>query len=317
MHLLTQSENNVAALELMRHLGVSYRSAWLIKHKLMEVMYLRERPRKLTGRVEIDDAYLGGERTGGKPGRGSENKMPFVAAVQTTEAGQPQLMCLSLQPFTKEAMRTFFARSLMLPLTLVCDGLSCFEVAGEQHSTRSHSPPHRLVQSFRRHLALPIHPKYRYNARWHQRLSWVTESSIIGWRHDRWRAAAVLPPGSRAADAASRRPTPVRPRTGCAVAPGTRWRRGHRRVRQPKTPARCDGRVAREGHACRLPAMAGWSAGSEVHWARSAGGARSACLGSRAPIPSSCTPCRPCPIECEAGAEYADACSFPQQRPQE
>ena len=39
MHLLTQSENNVAALELMRHLGVSYRSAWLIKHKLMEVMY--------------------------------------------------------------------------------------------------------------------------------------------------------------------------------------------------------------------------------------------------------------------------------------
>ena len=38
MHLLTQSKNNVAALELMRHSGVSYRSAWLMKHKLMEVM---------------------------------------------------------------------------------------------------------------------------------------------------------------------------------------------------------------------------------------------------------------------------------------
>jgi ISXO2-like transposase domain/Transposase zinc-ribbon domain len=129
IHLLTQCKNNVAALELMRHLGVSYRSAWLMKHKLMEVMYQRERPRKLTGRVEIDDAYLGGEFSGGKPGRGSENKVPFVAAVQTTEGGQPQLMCLSLQPFTKEAMRTFFARSLMLPLTLVSDGLACFEVA--------------------------------------------------------------------------------------------------------------------------------------------------------------------------------------------
>jgi hypothetical protein len=131
MHLLTQSKNNVAALELMRHLGVSYRSAWLMKHKLMEVMYLRERPRKLTGRVEIDDAYLGGQRAGGKPGRGSENKVPFVAAVQTTESGQPQLMCLSLQPFTKEAMQEFAARSLMLPLTLVSDGLSCFEVGSE------------------------------------------------------------------------------------------------------------------------------------------------------------------------------------------
>lgn len=129
MHLLTQAKNAVSALELMRHLGVSYRSAWLMKHKLMEVMYVCEQPRKLTGRVEIDDAYLGGERSGGKVGRGSENKVPFVAAVQTTEDGQPQLMCLSLQPFTKEAMRSFAARSLLLPLTLVSDGLGCFEVA--------------------------------------------------------------------------------------------------------------------------------------------------------------------------------------------
>ena len=55
-----------------------------MKHKLMEVMRLREDSRQLTGRVEIDDAYLGGERSGGKRGRGSENKVSFVAAVQTT-----------------------------------------------------------------------------------------------------------------------------------------------------------------------------------------------------------------------------------------
>ena len=71
MHLLTQSKNNVAALELKRHLGVCYKTAWLIKHKLMEVMRVREDGRQLDGRVEIDDAYLGGERTGGKVGRGS------------------------------------------------------------------------------------------------------------------------------------------------------------------------------------------------------------------------------------------------------
>jgi hypothetical protein len=47
MHLLTQSKNNVAALELKRHLGVCYKTAWLMKHKLMEVMRLREEPRQL------------------------------------------------------------------------------------------------------------------------------------------------------------------------------------------------------------------------------------------------------------------------------
>lgn len=131
MHLLTQAKNNLASLELMRHLGVSYRSALLMKHKLMQVMYLRERPRRLTGRVEIDDAYLGGQRSGGKPGRGSENKVSFVAAVQTTNDGKPALVCFSLQPFTKEAMKTFAARSLMLPLSLVSDGLNCFEIGSE------------------------------------------------------------------------------------------------------------------------------------------------------------------------------------------
>ena len=126
MHLLTQAKNNVSALELMRHLGVCYKTAWLVKHKLMEVMRQREDPRQLSARVEIDDAYLGGERTGGKVGRGSENKVPFMAAVQTTEDGQPVLICLSPRPFTKDSMLEFAAKSLALPLTLVSDGLGCF-----------------------------------------------------------------------------------------------------------------------------------------------------------------------------------------------
>src|SRR4030095_14107169 len=52
MHLMTQAKNNVSALELKRHLGVSYPTAWLLKHKLMEVMRLRRGPRRLTRRVE-------------------------------------------------------------------------------------------------------------------------------------------------------------------------------------------------------------------------------------------------------------------------
>jgi hypothetical protein len=40
---------------------------------LLEVMTQREEKRVLEGRIEIDDAYLGGEKAG-KRGRGSENK---------------------------------------------------------------------------------------------------------------------------------------------------------------------------------------------------------------------------------------------------
>jgi hypothetical protein len=136
MHLLTQSKNNVSALELMRHLGVCYKSALLMKHKLMEVMRLREDSRQLDGRVEIDDAYLGGERSGGKTGRGSENKVPFIAAVQTTPDGQPQLACFSQQPFTTEEVALFAAKSLAPSASVVSDGLWCFggvKIVGAEH----------------------------------------------------------------------------------------------------------------------------------------------------------------------------------------
>ncbi len=83
LHLLTSTKTNMAALELMRHLGINYKSAWRMKHKIMQVMAEREATRRLSGFVQIDDAYLGGERNGGKAGRGSENKQPFLIAVQT------------------------------------------------------------------------------------------------------------------------------------------------------------------------------------------------------------------------------------------
>ena len=39
----------------------------------------------------MDDAYLGGERPGGMADRGSENKIPIVAAFSLNEAGYPIL----------------------------------------------------------------------------------------------------------------------------------------------------------------------------------------------------------------------------------
>jgi hypothetical protein len=78
--------------------------------------------------VEVDDAYLGGQRSGGKPGRGSENKVPFIAAVQTTEDGRPHLACFAAGPFAKASFEEFMAKSTVLPLTVVSDGLGCFTV---------------------------------------------------------------------------------------------------------------------------------------------------------------------------------------------
>src|SRR5918911_118293 len=78
---LTQSKNGISSIELGRRLGVEQGTAWLMKHRLMRAMAAREAAKpKLSGRVEIDDAYLRGERPGGKRGRGAAGKTPIVAA---------------------------------------------------------------------------------------------------------------------------------------------------------------------------------------------------------------------------------------------
>lgn len=136
MHLLTQAKNNVSALELKRHLGVRYKTAWLMKHKLMQVMSEQEESRQLDGRVEIDDAYLGGELPGGKSGRGSQNKVSIIAAVQTTETGGPLRVCLKKLAFTKEAIAEWARTALAVSAHVVSDGLWCFQAvtaAGATH----------------------------------------------------------------------------------------------------------------------------------------------------------------------------------------
>lgn len=131
MYLLIQSKNNVSALELSRHLGVSYNTAWLIKHKFLQVMQYREQQRELTGRVEIDDAYLGGERKG-PPGRGSPNKVPFVAAVQTTEDGRPFYVRFDgSKGFDHFSIEAWSQQALAVSTQAYSDGLSGFTIVAE------------------------------------------------------------------------------------------------------------------------------------------------------------------------------------------
>jgi hypothetical protein len=128
MQLISSAKNGIAALELRRQLDVSYPTAWMLKHKLSQAMYLVEQDRQLHGRVEMDDAFLGGERSGGKPGRGSENKTPFVVAVQSL-GGKPHRVCLAAIPHRRKAVAEFCEAHVVRPVTIVSDGLACFAAA--------------------------------------------------------------------------------------------------------------------------------------------------------------------------------------------
>lgn len=174
IYLVTQNENCISALSLKRHLGVSYRTAWRVKHKLLEAMAEREHTRQLSGVVVADDAYLGGKRAG-KPGRGSENKVPFIAAVELDEDGDPQHVRFDPLPDLKGAsIQAWATRALDPGAELVTDGLASHGAAAAVVATygaiivtphrSSNLEPFRWVNTFISNLKTAIRGTYHHFA---------------------------------------------------------------------------------------------------------------------------------------------------------
>lgn len=80
--LVCSQKYGASAKGLQRMLGIgSYKTAWMWLHKLRRAMVRPGRDR-LSGIIEVDETYIGGEKQGGKRGRGAPGKSLVVIAVQ-------------------------------------------------------------------------------------------------------------------------------------------------------------------------------------------------------------------------------------------
>lgn len=130
IYLMTQSKNGISQLEPGRQIGVSPNTAASLYHKIAQVMLERDLGKPLSGDIEADDAYWGGEKPGTR-GRGSENKTPFVAAVEKVN-GKPHRIALSVVPrFSRAAIRRWGEKHLAPGSHVRTDGLSCFTALTE------------------------------------------------------------------------------------------------------------------------------------------------------------------------------------------
>src|SRR6185436_3439901 len=83
IHLLASSKKGMSAHQLHRNLGVTYRSAWFIAHRLRFAMAADGAIAKLTGTVEIDETHIGGKQKGPfATARRYKNKTPVMALVE-------------------------------------------------------------------------------------------------------------------------------------------------------------------------------------------------------------------------------------------
>ncbi len=74
IYLFVTTRHGVSGKELQRTLGVTYKTAYRIGMKVRELIGKADGFEMLQGHVELDEAYVGGRRKGGKRGRGAPGK---------------------------------------------------------------------------------------------------------------------------------------------------------------------------------------------------------------------------------------------------
>ena len=99
IYLVTQSKKGISSIELGRRLGVTQTAAWMMKHKLAQVMLERNASKRLKGNVQMDDAYIGGVRSGRRARRSRQD------AVRRSDRDNGRWQARSNHPSARQSLQ--------------------------------------------------------------------------------------------------------------------------------------------------------------------------------------------------------------------
>ncbi len=159
---VTSQKNGANALGLQRVLGLgSYRTAWTWLQKLRRAM-VRPGRDQLHGKVEVDESLVGGISSGGKRGRGAENKELVVIAVEMHEPkGFGRIRMKRIEDASSYSLTEFVSEAVEQSATILTDawkGYNNLEKRGYKHIktnlSDSGDPAHVVMPGVHRVAAL-------------------------------------------------------------------------------------------------------------------------------------------------------------------
>jgi transposase-like protein len=122
---VTSQKSGASALGVQRVLGLgSYKTAWAMLHKLRRAMVRPGRDR-LTGTVEVDETYWGGEEEDVR-GRQTEAKALIIVAAQEDGKGIGRIRLRRIREITQASAHRFISDSVEPGSTVRTDGLNVY-----------------------------------------------------------------------------------------------------------------------------------------------------------------------------------------------
>ena len=139
--LFATSKDGVSALSLQRTLEIgSYQTAWAMLHRLRSVLGRSERE-QLTGTVEVDETFIGGEEPGLRGGRQRGKKVLTCTAVEVNDPkGLGRCRMAPIEDASASSLHAFVADHVEPGSTVITDGWSGYlglDRLGYVHDPRS------------------------------------------------------------------------------------------------------------------------------------------------------------------------------------
>ena len=135
MWWVTSQKNGASALGLQSILGLgSYRTAWALLHKLRRAM-VRPGRERLSGRVEVDETYVGGAEEGLR-GRQTQKKALVAIAAEEDGAGIGRIRMKRIRGASKQQLHGFIQEAVEPDSTIHTDGWEGYvglEALGYRH----------------------------------------------------------------------------------------------------------------------------------------------------------------------------------------
>jgi transposase-like protein len=141
IHLLCASKKGISSHQLHRMLGVTYKSAWFMTHRIRYMMGQSSYQKKMKGVVEADETYIGGKRKNsggvGRPDSYS-HKQPVFSVLQRNG----DVRSFHVHRVTAENLIGTLRSNVEAEATVVTDGYSSYDRVGtkfDRHEVINHS----------------------------------------------------------------------------------------------------------------------------------------------------------------------------------
>lgn len=141
IYWVSSDKGSISALRLTKLIDVSWITAQRMLRKLRIAMGDQNRLYKLRGVIELDDAFIGGKRSG-KRGRGAVGKTAILVACEHNDGKSGIVAMKAIDRVTQENVKHFAQQVLVSGQTIHSDAFASLKIlANEHHHVAKVTPP--------------------------------------------------------------------------------------------------------------------------------------------------------------------------------